>query len=243
MGRRSTSRSAGWPSTRRRHRVRERPTTLEHLLARRRRIVRCLKIEGIEIKKHGDAHDPRQLRVPLEEHARLGQPASDRPRRLFRAGFNFRSTTEIKLDDFDTDLARATPRATGAACRRRSGQAPGRVQGPLGHRPTRQPRPRPGVRRREDDRDRRLRLRRRRPTACRTSRSGSSRPSRRERRSLRPVRPTARTTTSRRTRPAPTASTSSGRRTSTTPTSADAARTPSPTATSTTSPCATSRPG
>ena len=67
-------------------------------------IVRCIKIDGLDIPKHGEALRPRELRVPLEGHvAGWGSSTSDATK-AFRAGFSFRSLTTVQLDDFNTDL-------------------------------------------------------------------------------------------------------------------------------------------
>jgi hypothetical protein len=66
-------------------------------------IVRCIKIEGIEIKKHGEAHIRVNYEFRWKDTPGWGGPNSDATV-AFRAGFNFISTTQVKLDSFNTDL-------------------------------------------------------------------------------------------------------------------------------------------
>jgi hypothetical protein len=67
------------------------------------KIVRCIKVEGLEIKKHGEAHVRVSYEFRWKNKAGWGSNTSDAGQ-AFRAGFNFTSTTQVKLDDFNDDL-------------------------------------------------------------------------------------------------------------------------------------------
>ena len=66
-------------------------------------VARCLRVDGLEIPKWHRAHIHVSYEFRWKNTASWGTATQD-PTQLFRAGFNFRSTTVIKLDGPPTDV-------------------------------------------------------------------------------------------------------------------------------------------
>jgi hypothetical protein len=66
-------------------------------------VVRCIKVDGLEIRKHHEAHVHVAYEFRWKNRTGWGSSASDATT-AFRAGFNFTSTTRIELDTWDDDL-------------------------------------------------------------------------------------------------------------------------------------------
>ena len=66
-------------------------------------VARCLRVEGLAIPKAHEAHVHVAYEFRWKNSANWGSASQD-PTQLFRAGFNFRSTTVIELDSPPSDL-------------------------------------------------------------------------------------------------------------------------------------------
>ncbi len=66
-------------------------------------IARCLRVDGLEIPKWHEAHIHVAYEFRWKNSSNWGSASVD-PTQVFRAGFNFRSTTVIKLDSAPSDV-------------------------------------------------------------------------------------------------------------------------------------------
>ena len=67
-------------------------------------VARCIRVEGLEIKKHEEAHVHVAYEFRWKEHSGTWGSQTVDPTIAFRAGFNFKSTTEIELLDMPDDV-------------------------------------------------------------------------------------------------------------------------------------------